>query len=101
MKLSDTERALVSPSQQRGGTTPDDSEITEKGQWSTTAAEGIVPAELGGSDAPSDLLADDPALGSAVLGETTASDEPATDTGVDLAGGDHADATTQPGRRPS
>jgi hypothetical protein len=82
------------PSEQRGGTTPGDAEIAEKGEWAETAAEGIVPAELGGSDAPREMLADDPELGSEALGETTGSDEPATDTGVDPAGGDEADATS-------
>jgi len=32
-----------------------------------------------------------------VLGETTGSDEPATEEGVDLSGGDHADATSDGG----
>jgi hypothetical protein len=85
------------PSEQRGGTTPDDGEIREKGQWAETAAEGIVPAELGGSDAPGELLADDPELGSEALGESTGSEAPATDTGIDPAGGDEADATTEGG----
>ena len=85
------------PSEQRGGTTPDDGEIREKGQWAETAAEGIVPAELGGSDAPREMLAEDPELGSEALGETTGSDVPATDTGIDPAGGDEADATTDAG----
>ena len=82
------------PSEQRGGTTPDAAEIREKGEWAETAAEGIVPAELGGSDAPDEMLADDPQLGSSVLGETTGSDEPATESGVDPSGGDEADATS-------
>jgi hypothetical protein len=43
------------------------------------------------------MLDDDPELGSSVLGETTASDEPATDTGVDTSGGEHADAVTDGG----
>ncbi len=85
------------PSEQRGGTTPDDGEIREKGQWAETAAEGIVPAELGGSDAPREQLAEDPELGSEALGETTGSEAPATDTGIDPAGGDEADATTDGG----
>ena len=59
------------PSEQRGGTTPDEAEIREKGPWTESAAEGIVPAEVGGSDAPREMLAEDPQLGSAVLGETT------------------------------
>ena len=32
------------PSEQRGGTTPGDAEIRDKGAWAETAAEGIVPA---------------------------------------------------------
>jgi hypothetical protein len=82
------------PSEQRGGTTPDEAEIREKGPWAETAAEGIVPAELGGSDAPREQLAEDPELGSEALGETTGSETPATETGIDPAGGDEADATT-------
>jgi hypothetical protein len=85
------------PSEQRGGTTPDEAEIREKGPWAETAAEGIVPGELGGSDAPRELLEDDPELGTAALGETTGSGEPATETGIDPAAGDEADATTEGG----
>jgi hypothetical protein len=87
----------VKPSEQRGGTTPDDVEVREKGEWAATAADGLVPAELGGSDAPDELLPDDPELGSSVLGETTGSDEPATEGGVDRSGGDRADATSDGG----
>jgi hypothetical protein len=86
-----------SPSEQRGGTTPGDAEVSEKGQWAETAAEGIVPAELGGSDAPREMLAEDPQLGSEALGETTGSDAPATETGIDPEAGDEADATTDGG----
>ena len=85
------------PSEQRGGTAPDDAEIREKGPWSEVAAEGIVPAEAGGSDAPREMLAEDPQLGSEALGETTGSDEPATEEGIDPSGGDEADATTDAG----
>jgi hypothetical protein len=88
------------PSEQRGGTTPDEAEAREKGQWAETAAEGIVPSELGGSDAPREMLADDPQLGSPVLGETTGSDEPATESGIDPDAGDEADATTDRGPEP-
>ena len=88
------------PSEQRGGTTPDEAELREKGQWSETAAEGIVPAELGGSDAPREMLAEDPQLGSAALGETTGSDEPATESGIDPTAGDEADATADGGPEP-
>jgi hypothetical protein len=89
--------ASVKPSEQRGGTTPDGAEAREKGQWAASASDGIVPAALGGSDAPPELLADDPELGSSVLGVTTGSDEPATEDGIDLSGGDDADATRDGG----
>jgi len=85
------------PSEQRGGTTPDEAEIREKGPWAETAAEGIVPAELGGSDAPREMLAEDPQLGSSALGETTGSDTPATESGIDPSAGDDADATSDGG----
>jgi hypothetical protein len=88
------------PSEQRGGTTPDEAEVLEKGPWAETAAEGIVPAELGGSDAPREMLAEDPQLGSPVLGETTGSEEPATESGVDPSAGDEADATSDGGPEP-
>src|SRR5215217_6659727 len=88
------------PSEQRGGTTPDEGEMREKGPWAETAAEGIVPAELGGSDAPREMLADDRQLGSSVLGETTGSDEPATGNGIDPSAGDEADATSDGGPEP-
>lgn len=88
------------PSEQRGGTTPDAAEIQEKGPWAETAAEGVVPAALGGSDAPDEMLAADPELGSEALGETTGSDEPATESGIDPTGGDEADATTDAGPAP-
>ena len=44
-----------------------------------------------------EMLDDDPELGSSVLGQTTGSEEPATQSGVDLQGGDNADATTDGG----
>ena len=97
MAGSDEEQGSVKPSEQRGGTTPDAAEVREKGSWSDVAAEGVVPAELGGSDAPPELLEDDPELGSDVLGRTTGSDEPTTDQGIDPSGGDEADATTDAG----
>ena len=90
----------VQPSEQRGGSTPDAEEIREKGSWAGLADEGVVPAEEGGSDAPDELLGEDPELGSSVLGQTTGSDEPATDDGIDLAGGENADATTDGGPEP-
>jgi hypothetical protein len=88
------------PSEQRGGTTPGEAEIREKGPWAETAAEGVVPSELGGSDAPREMLADDPQLGSPVLGETTGSGEPATEGGIAPSAGDEADATTDRGPAP-
>ena len=93
MAETDYEQGTVPPSEQRGGTTPDAAEAREKG----VAGEGIVPAELGGSDAPRDMLADDPELGSAVLGRTTDSDTPATPGGVPTDAGDNADATSDGG----
>jgi hypothetical protein len=97
MAGSDQEQGPQKPSEQRGGTTPDEAEAREKGSWAGTADEGIVPADLGGSDAPREMLAEDPGLGSAVLGQTTGSDEPATQDGIDLSAGDNADAVTDGG----
>ena len=91
------EQNAPKPSEQRGGTTPDEAEAREKGEWAETSDEGIVPAEEGGSDAPREMLAEDPELGSSVLGETTGSEEPATESGVDLTAGDSADAVTDGG----
>ena len=95
--MTDSDREHVKPSEQRGGTTPDEAEAREKGSWAGSVDEGIVPAELGGSDAPEELLGDDPELGSAVLGRTTGSTEPATEDGIDPEGGDSADATQDAG----
>ncbi len=97
MAGNDQEQGPVKPSEQRGGTTPDAAEAREKGPWAGMAAEGVVPAELGGSDAPREMLPEDPELGSSVLGRTTGSDEPATEDGIDLSGGDNADATSDGG----
>ena len=97
MAASDRDQDAQKPSEQRGGTTPDEAEAREKGAWAGTADEGVVPAELGGSDAPREMLAEDPELASSVLGRTTGSDEPATDSGIDLSAGDHADAVTDGG----
>lgn len=95
--MVESDREDVKPSEQRGGTTPDETEAREKGSWAGSADQGIVPAELGGSDAPKELLGDDPELGSAVLGRTTGSSEPATDGGIDPDGGESADATQDGG----
>jgi len=59
----------------------------EKGDWAETADEGIVPDELSNDDEDA-----------SVLGRIAESDEPATEDGVDLSAGDHADATTQGGQ---
>jgi hypothetical protein len=85
----------VNPSEQRGGTTPGETEAREKGEWAAKAAEGIVPTELGGSDAPES--GEDPQYSDAALGETTGSGEPATEAGIDPAAGDAADAVTDGG----
>jgi hypothetical protein len=97
MAGDDEENGAEKPSEQRGGTTPDDAEAREKGEWAATSGEGVVPAELGGSDAPREMLDPDPELETAVLGETTGSDEPATESGVDPSGGDNADASADGG----
>jgi hypothetical protein len=88
---------MEKPSEQRGGTRPDDEEARAKGEWAETAQEGIVPAGLGGSDAPDELLDEDPQLGSAALGRTARDDEPATERGIDPNAGDNADAVTDGG----
>jgi hypothetical protein len=97
MAASDRDQDAPKPSEQRGGTTPDDAEAREKGEWAASADKGVVPVELGGSDAPREMLAEDPELGSSVLGQTTGSDEPATEGGIDLSAGDNADAVTDGG----
>ena len=94
MADSNQQQDQVKPSEQRGGAALHDKEAGEKGRWAGTADEGIVPAELGGSDAPREMLADDPQLGSSVLGMTTGSDKPATGTGIARSGDDKADAAT-------
>lgn len=101
--MSDTEprHNPVKPTEQRGGTTPGEAEAREKGPWAARAGEGVVPAELGGSDAPEELQSEDPELGGTVLGTTTGSEQPATESGVDLSGGDSADATSDGGPAPS
>lgn len=100
MAGGDDEQGSEKPSEQRGGTTPDATEAGEKGGWGGTAGEGVVPADLGGSDAPREMLDEDPQLESSVLGRTTGSDEPATEDGIDLSAGDDADATADGGSDP-
>ena len=97
MDDSNQQQDHVKPSEQRGGGALTGKEAREKGVWAATAGEGIVPAELGGSDAPREMLADDPQLRSSVLGVTTGSDTSATETGIDRSGGDKGDATTDGG----
>ena len=97
MAASDRDQDAQKPSEQRGGTTPDEAEAREKGAWAGTADEGVVPAELGGSDAPREMLAEDPARARSVLGRTTGAHEPATDTGIERSAGDPPDAVTQGG----
>jgi hypothetical protein len=99
--MSDADDPQVRPSEQRGGSTPGDDESRRKGEWAAHAEDGIVPADLGGSDAPREMLDDDPQLGSSVLGQTTGSDAPATDAGVDRSGGEQADAVTDGGAAPA
>jgi hypothetical protein len=81
------------PTEQRGGAPPGEEEAREKGPWAARAREGVVPAELGGSDASEERLPDDPELGGAVLGGPASSEEPATESGIDRHAGDEADAT--------
>ena len=57
----------------------------------------MVPPELGGSDASDDQLSTDPELGSEVLGARANSEAPATESGIDPAAGDRADATSDGG----
>jgi hypothetical protein len=87
----------IKPTEQRGGSIPGEAEAREKGPWAATAADGVVPADLGGSDAAPETLDADPELGSEVLGDSTGDDAPATESGIDPAGGDRADATTHGG----
>jgi hypothetical protein len=89
--------ADTKPTDQKGGASPTEDELREKGEWARTADEGIVGPEQGGADAPSELQPEDPALGSAVTGRTTASDEPATESGIDHSAGDNADAVRDGG----
>ena len=60
----------------------------DKGEWAKTADEGIVPDELTDDD------------DSGPVGREAASDEPATEQGIDPAAGDDADATRDGGAEP-
>jgi hypothetical protein len=99
MAGSDREQHPPKPSEQRGGTTLSEAEDRAKGEWAGTSRKGIVPAEQGGSDAR--CWDDDPELDSSVLGETTGSDEPATESGINPRAGDDADAGTDGGVAPA
>lgn len=88
---------MTKPSEQRGGAPPGEQEAREKGEWAARAREGVVPAELGGSDASADQLAGDPELGGEVLGGPASSDASATESGIDPSAGDRADATSDGG----
>jgi hypothetical protein len=92
---SEEPRDQPAAGERQGGEPLGDAEAKEKGPWAARADEGIVPDELGQSDAEPE--AEDGALGGSVVGKTTGSDEPATDDGVDLSAGDNADATTDGG----
>ena len=60
----------------------------EKGEWAETADEGIVPDELSGDDV------------SGPVGREAATQEPATEEGIDPSAGDDADATRDGGAEP-
>src|SRR3954462_14565057 len=101
MAGDDSKTGGEKPSEQRGGTVPGEQEAREKGPWAGQVGDGIVPAELGGSDAPEEMLSDEDAgYSDAALGRTTGSNEPATDGGIDPAAGGAADATAQSGPGP-
>jgi hypothetical protein len=85
------------PSERRGGAPTGEQEAREKGEWAAHARKGVVPAELGGSDAPHERLAEGSDLDDAVLGGRASSEAPATEAGVDPHAGDRADATTDGG----
>jgi hypothetical protein len=60
----------------------------DKGEWAEMSDEGVVPDELSGDDE------------SGPVGRRAASEEPATEEGVDLEAGDRADAVTEGGPEP-
>ena len=97
MAGDDSKQGAEKPSEQRGGTVPGEAEAREKGPWAGQVGEGIVPAELGGSDAPPEMLEDAPDMKDDALGRTTGSNEAATEGGIDPAAGDKADATSHGG----
>jgi hypothetical protein len=84
---------IAKPTEQRGGAPTGEQEAREKGPWAARARDGVVPSELGGSDAPQERLAEDSDLDDAVLGGPARSEAPATESGIDRHAGDQADAT--------
>ncbi|HEX3317263.1 MAG TPA: hypothetical protein VHR88_04545 [Solirubrobacteraceae bacterium] len=64
----------------------------DKGTWAQTADDGIVPDP--------EAVPADPELGSEVTGQTTGTDAPTTEEGIDRRAGDHADAVTDGGQNP-
>jgi hypothetical protein len=90
---TDPEQSTPAPTEMKGGTPPDSDEVERKGEWAGTAEQGIVPPELGGAGASEEMLPPDPELQGSVVGQTTGSEEPATEEGIDLSAGDDADAT--------
>lgn len=103
METHDERPEAVAPSEQRGGTRPGEEEARKKGPWAATAEEGVVSPELGGSDAPSELVSSEQhsEMGDSVLGATTGSGEPATESGVDPSAGERADATSDSPPQPA
>jgi len=92
-----TSEDIDKPTEQRGGAPTGEQEAREKGPWAARARDGVVPPELGGSDAPAEQIAEDPELRSAVLGAPARSEAPATESGIDRRAGDRADATADGG----
>ena len=80
--------ADTKPTDHRGGANPTEDELREKGEWARTSDEGIAPTEPQPAE---------PELGSAVTGRYADSDEPATESGIDLSAGDNADAVRDGG----
>jgi hypothetical protein len=97
MSPLDDEPQTSDPTEQRGGAAAGDQEAQDKGPWAAKAQEGVVPPELGGSDAPEEVLPDDPELGGEATGRAAQSEAPATEAGIDRDQGDSADATEQGG----
>lgn len=88
----------IAPTEGRGGAVPEGSEYQDKGGAAQVAHDGIVPAELGGADAPEDLQPPEPELQNDVTGGFASDPNvTATEGGVDLTLGDNADATSMGG----